>query len=680
MFTNNFIHDKQQTNDSLFQDSNAETLSTSPINVTSESSVSVANNALTKALHSVNLSSNQLVPNNKSTGSHLHTLSNSRPSNIKMRRDKSNIINNPSNINGQYLRSKSPIPRAKSNSSEMDDNQYSFPALSIIYQNKEDENAETSEKCYELIKFISTIHDKSKSKLNNYWDINPVFNNSMYFDNEMINKGMDQLSAKFILENRIRIDLNKISYLLKIDKKKPLKDWHKLLFIEKLPSQFERQINTEEKFQSLNIGSGACGDVLKLQVLEEIHNKKENKSRCEWPLVGTFVACKRFLPRALNQNVRSFYEKVIIEYETMKLVYYASKKFNLNKHFLEVYGLFVDDIDGVQGPIAATTSDESKSQIVDNLNYTPYNPHEDVKIYQVSLNKFPQFSMVTEYAPCDLITILPKLSDHKKQCVFKQLCVVVFHLHYNMNMIHRDIKLDNILLTDKGIIKLIDFGNANLLSTSSDLVKGILGSDAYLAPEVLLSPHSYNGKPVDVWACAIVFISMWLNKFPWKVGHTDDVGFALFSQEPNNGAVSISKYGKDRLEYTTDNYHTWLGDDYGMSTVKANNSNGVGTNYLTKKSLEEDEYGTWLGDDYGQNNNNVHVIDEATDISYDSDPFGLVVIDDAVRGKNFLLKQLPANVRPIIEKMLILDNLERHNMREVVDMEEFKLVECCLGY
>ena len=196
---------------------------------------------------------------------------------------------------------------------------------------------------------------------------------------------------------------------------------------------------------------------------------------------------------------------------------------------------------------------------------------------------------------------------------------------------------------------------------------------------MLLSPHSYNGKPVDVWACAIVFISLWLNKFPWKIGHTDDVGFALFSQEANNGSVSISKYGKDRLEYTTDNYNSWLGDDYGMSTVKSNHSNGLGNNYLLKKGLDDD-YGNWLGDDYGQNNNNVQVIDEVNDFHHENDPFGLVVIDDAVRGKNFLLKQLPASVRPIIEKMLILDTLERHNMREVINMEEFKLIECGLGY
>lgn len=682
MYTNNYIHDKQQTNDSLFQDTNAERLSTLPLNTANDSNVSITNNSLAKALNSVNLSATQTTPNNKTSGSHLHSLSNSRPSNIRMRRDKSNVINNPSTIsNAQYMRTKSPIPRAKSNNSDMENTEYSFPALSIIYQNKDDDNAETSEKCYELIKFISTIHDKSEAKLNNYWEINPAFNNTLYYNNEIVNKGLDHLSAKFILENRVRIDLSKISYLLKIDKNKPLKDWHKLLFIDKLPQQFENQINDKEKFLSNKIGSGACGDVLKLQVQEKIINEKENKSRCAWPDVGVPVAVKRFLPRALNQNVRSFYEKVIIEYETMKLVYYASKKFNLNKHFSEVYGLFVDDIDGLNKPLSPVSSnDECCKPTSGNLNYTPYNPHEDVKIYQVSLNKFPQFSMITEYTPCDLITILPSLSDHKKQCIFKQLCVVVYHLHYNLNMIHRDIKLDNILLTPDGVIKLIDFGNANLLSTSSDLVKGILGSDAYLAPEVLLSPHSYNGKPVDVWACAIVFISLWLNKFPWKIGHTDDVGFALFSQEANSGSVSISKYGKDRLEYTTDNYNSWLGDDYGMSTVKSNNSNGLGNNYLVKKSLDDDDYGTWLGDDYGQNNNNVQVIDEVNDFHHENDPFGLVVIDDAVRGKNFLLKQLPANVRPIIEKMLILDTLERHNMREVINMEEFKLVECGLGY
>lgn len=682
MYTNNFIHDKQQTNDSLFQDTNAETLSTSSMSSSNESNVSITNNSLAKALSYVNLSSTQTTPNNKTSGSHLHTLSNSRPSNIRMRRDKSNLINNPSAINnGLSLRQKSPIPRAKSNNSYMENTEYSFPALSIIYQNKEDENAETSEKCYELIKFISTIHDKSEAKLNNYWEINPVFNNTLYYNNDIVNKGLDHLSAKFILENRIRIDLSKISYLLKIDKNKPLKDWHKLLFIDKLPAQFENQISNHDDFLNNKIGSGACGDVLKLKIQESIINEKENKSLSDWPEIGTYVAVKRFLPRALNQNVRSFYEKVIIEYETMKLVYYASKKFKLSIHFSEVYGLYVDDIDGVNKPLSPTPSNEEISnQIVDNLNYTPYSPHEDVKIYQVSLNKFPRFSMITEYTPCDLITILPTLNEHKKQCIFKQLCVVVYHLHYNMNMIHRDIKLDNILLTNEGIIKVIDFGNANLLSTSSDLVKGILGSDAYLAPEVLLSPHSYNGKPVDVWACAIVFISMWLNKFPWKIGHPDDVGFALFSQEANSGSVSISKYGQDRLEYTTDNYNSWLGDDYGMSTVKTNNSNGLGNNYLIKKSLDEDDYGSWLGDDYGQNNNNVQVIDEANDFHHENDPFGLVVIEDAVRGKNFLLKQLPANVRPIIEKMLILDTLERHNMREVINMEEFKLVECCLGY
>ncbi|KAL6927164.1 hypothetical protein ACO0SA_003454 [Hanseniaspora valbyensis] len=681
MYTNNYIHDKQQKNDSLLSDNNtdgSQTSSLMAINSSLDESVTETNNSLTKALSSISLNSSN-NSHNSSSSSVKHT---GRLSNMRMRRDRSNLNNGSFNqmfsqphnpYFNQNNKATSPIPRAKNVT----------PPLSlvdaVISTGEEEENAETSEKCYELIKFISTIHDKSETKLNGYWDINPRFYNTDYYNNEIVNKGLDELNAKFILENRIRIDLSRISYLLKIDKHKALKDWHKLLLIDNLPFQFENQICDRERLASLKIGSGACGDVLKLQILDSLKDE-HNESLCDWPPIGTSVAVKRFLPRALNQNVRSFYEKVIIEYETAKLVYFASKANGLSKHFVEVYGLFVDDVNNnnnTNNSLSPCGSNGSippqKTHLSQRLNYTPYTPHEELKIYELSLAKFPQFSMITEYLSVDLITILPELNEHKKQCIFKQLCVALYHLHYNLNLIHRDIKLDNILLTQDGVIKLIDFGNANLLSTSSDLVKGILGSDAYLAPEVLISPHSYNGKPVDVWAVAIVFIGMWLNKFPWRIGHIDDIGFALFAQQPNASSISISNYNSQ-----DDNYNTWLGDDYGMSTVENTNSNGNFSYTHHVNNSFDDDYGNWLGDDYGQNNSNVKVIDPRNNL--EGDPFGLTIIDDAIKGKNFLLKQLPVSMRTIIDRMLLLDPLERYNMREVVNMEEFKLVECCLGY
>lgn len=681
MYTNNYIHDKQQKNDSLLSDNNTDGLSTSSltaINSSLDESVTKTNNSLTKALSSINLNSNN------SYGSNASLVANSgRLSNIHMRRNRSNLNNGSFNHlfsqpHNPYLNNSktgSTIPRAKSNSSiELD----ITPPLALAKVNEDDENAETSEKCYELIKFISTIHDKSDANLNGYWNINPRFYNTDYYNNKIVNKGLDELNAKFILENRIRIDLSRISYLLKIEKNKPLKDWHKLLLIDNLPYQFENQICDRSKLSDLKIGSGACGDVLKLQITDALKDEN-NPSLCAWPDRGTAVAVKRFLPRALNQNVRSFYEKVIIEYETAKLIYFASKKCGLSKHFVEVYGLFVDDVNNTSSSATSLSPCSSNgdtyiqgTSFSQRFNYTPYNPHEELKIYELSLAKFPQFSMITEYLTVDLIAIIPELSDHKKQCIFKQLCMVMYHLHDNLNLIHRDIKLDNILLTQDGVIKLIDFGNANLLSTSSDLVKGILGSDAYLAHEVLISPHSYNGKPVDVWAIAIVFVGMWLEKFSWRIAHVDDIGFALFAQQPNSSSVSVSNYSDN-----DDDYCNWLGDDYGMSNVE--NSNGDGnTNFNTLQSNFDNDYGNWLGDDYGQSNNNVKVIDTRNNL--EGDPFGLQNTDDAVRGKNFLLKQLPFNMRKIIDCMLLLDSLERYNMREVINMQEFRLVECCQGY
>ena len=57
----------------------------------------------------------------------------------------------------------------------------------------------------------------------------------------------------------------------------------------------------------------------------------------------------------------------------------------------------------------------------------------------------------------------------------------------------RDIKLDNLLLTDSGILKLIDFGLSNTIGSQT-----LCGSPLYAAPEVLGAKH--YGKEVDVWS------------------------------------------------------------------------------------------------------------------------------------------------------------------------------------
>ena len=98
-------------------------------------------------------------------------------------------------------------------------------------------------------------------------------------------------------------------------------------------------------------------------------------------------------------------------------------------------------------------------------------------------------------------------------------------------MAHRDLKLDNCVINEKGIVKLIDFGAAVVFSYpfSKTLVEasGIVGSDPYLAPEVCIF-SKYDPRPVDIWSTAIIFACMILKKFPWKIPKLRDNSFKLF--------------------------------------------------------------------------------------------------------------------------------------------------------
>ncbi|KAK0549033.1 serine/threonine protein kinase [Tilletia horrida] len=139
---------------------------------------------------------------------------------------------------------------------------------------------------------------------------------------------------------------------------------------------------------------------------------------------------------------------------------------------------------------------------------------------------------VMEYAPHDLFSVVmsSKMSRQEIYCVFRQIVDGVDYLH-SMGLAHRDLKLDNCVMTENNVIKLIDFGTATVFHSpgkSKVVATGVVGSDPYLAPEVL-SQQTYDPRLTDVWSVAMIFLCMVLRRFPWKLPDPKtDRSFRLF--------------------------------------------------------------------------------------------------------------------------------------------------------
>ena len=87
------------------------------------------------------------------------------------------------------------------------------------------------------------------------------------------------------------------------------------------------------------------------------------------------------------------------------------------------------------------------------------------------------------------------------------------YLH-SLNVVHRDIKLDNILIEeDTKMVKMIDFGFSVIVNQNR--LKIFCGTPSYMAPEIV-SKIEYSGPPADIWALGVLLYALLCGKFPFR--------------------------------------------------------------------------------------------------------------------------------------------------------------------
>ncbi|EJU00186.1 Pkinase-domain-containing protein [Dacryopinax primogenitus] len=99
--------------------------------------------------------------------------------------------------------------------------------------------------------------------------------------------------------------------------------------------------------------------------------------------------------------------------------------------------------------------------------------------------------------------------------LFAQLISGVWYIHQK-KIVHRDLKLENLLLDRNRNVIITDFGFANRFEhKADDLMVTSCGSPCYAAPELVISEGAYVGSAVDVWSCGVILYAMLAGYLPF---------------------------------------------------------------------------------------------------------------------------------------------------------------------
>ncbi|XP_060084768.1 serine/threonine-protein kinase Nek4-like [Ylistrum balloti] len=234
--------------------------------------------------------------------------------------------------------------------------------------------------------------------------------------------------------------------------------------------------NGLEMFELIKqIGKGSYGEVT---LARHKRDRKQVSYKCvsEKKLRRSDVGSSQ----TRQKTVKGSYDEVTLARHKRDRKQYVLKKINLMK-----------------ASKRERSSAEQEAKLLSKLK------HPNIVSYKDSFEKDGILFIAMQY--CEGGDLYTKLKENKGQALderqvvewFVQIAMALQYMH-ERNILHRDLKTQNIFLTKSKIIKVGDLGIARVLDSSSDMATTLIGTPYYMSPE-LFSNKPYNHKS-DVWA------------------------------------------------------------------------------------------------------------------------------------------------------------------------------------
>ncbi|KAL6073727.1 Serine/threonine-protein kinase pakA [Balamuthia mandrillaris] len=163
---------------------------------------------------------------------------------------------------------------------------------------------------------------------------------------------------------------------------------------------------------------------------------------------------------------------------------------------------------GVAIKVITNTSKTNVASLQNEIAMMASCSHANIVPFFGSYLKEDQLWVVMKYVNGGSLTNVVtacRMTEPQIAAVCKEVLKALRYIH-SLNRIHRDIKSDNILLSDKGDVFLADFGYCAQLTDEQATRRSVVGTPYWMAPE-LIRGQDY-GRSVDVWSLGIAAIEM----------------------------------------------------------------------------------------------------------------------------------------------------------------------------